>query len=154
MDTDKILHADLTESIIGSAMKVLNTLRPGLNEKAYLQRFTPRRKQSMWSKRNTEHIARLTKLGKMAPSGVAEVDRAKADGRWDKAYASPANAVPPEDFLKELGKRKKAKAFFETLNKTNRYAIIFQIEGAKKSETRQRRIEKFIAMLEREEKLY
>lgn len=124
------------------------------DEKAYLQRFTPRRSKSTWSQRNTEHIARLTKLNKMTPSGVAEVERAKADGRWDRAYAPPSETIPPKDFLKALGKNKKAKDFFESLNKTNSFAIIWQIEGAKKQETRERRIKKFVEMLERNEKLY
>ena len=124
-----------------------------LDEKAYLQRFTPRRKRSMWSQRNREHIERLTQMGKMTPSGTSEVERAKADGRWETAYASPANTVPPEDFLAELKKNKKAEEFFNTLNKTNTYAIIWQIQNAKKPETRARRIQKFITMLQKGEKL-
>lgn len=125
-----------------------------LNEKSYLQKFTPRRKRSMWSQRNTGHIARLTKLGKMKPSGIAEVERAKEDGRWDNAYASSSNMVAPDDFLKSISKNKKAKDFWEVLNKTNRFAMIFQINSAKKEETRIRRIEKFVKMLAEGKKLY
>src|SRR6185369_15445177 len=81
------------------------------DEAAYLQRFTPRTKRSNWSKRNTQHIARLTKLGKMRPAGLAQVEAAKADGRWERAYESPATMTIPEDFIKDLTKYKKAHAF-------------------------------------------
>jgi uncharacterized protein YdeI (YjbR/CyaY-like superfamily) len=128
--------------------------RKGLDEKSYLQKYTPRRKRSMWSKINTGHIARLTKLGKMKPSGVAEVERAKADGRWDLAYESPKNTVVPEDFLKELFKNKKAEEFFKSLNKTNTFAVSFQINSAKKQETKEKRIKKLVEMFARGEKLY
>lgn len=124
------------------------------DEKSYLQKFTPRRKRSIWSQRNTEHVARLIKEGKMKPSGLAEIERAKSDGRWDKAYAPPSETVIPEDFLKEINKNTKAKDFWEKLNKTNKYAMIWQIEGAKKDETRIRRIKKYVEMMERGEKLY
>lgn len=128
--------------------------RKGLDEKSYLQKYTPRRARSMWSKINTAHIARLTKLGKMKPSGIAEVEKAKADGRWDSAYESPKNTVAPEDFLKELAKNKKAEEFYKTLNKTNAFAITFRITQAKRAETREARIKKFVEMLSRNEKLY
>ncbi len=124
------------------------------DEISYVQRFTPRRKRSTWSRRNQEIVARLIKEGKMQPSGQAEIDRAKEDGRWEAAYASPANMVMPEDFLKALSKNKKAKEFWEALNKTNKFAMIWQINNAKREETRIRRIEKFVGMLERGEKLY
>jgi len=94
------------------------------------------------------------KLGKMKPAGIAEVKRAKSDGRWDNAYAPPSQTTIPDDFLKELTKNKKAKVFWDTLNKSNRFAIIWQIGSAKKEDTRKRRIEKFVLMLERGEKLY
>lgn len=128
--------------------------RNAYDEQSYLQRYTPRRPRSIWSKRNTEHIVRLTKLGKMQPAGLKEVERAKADGRWEHAYASPKNMVMPEDFLKELHKDKKAREFFETLNKTNTYAIAWRIQTAKKPETRARRIKALLAMLQAEKKLY
>ena len=124
------------------------------DEKSYIQRFTPRRKKSPWSRINTEHVKRLTKEGRMKPSGIAEVNRAKDDGRWDNAYAPPSETVIPQDFLDHLTKNTKAKLFWEGLNKTNRFAIVWQIDGAKKEETRKKRIEKFISMLERNEKLY
>lgn len=125
-----------------------------LDELSYVQKFTPRRKRSIWSKRNTEHIARLTEAGLMTPAGIAEVERAKADGRWDAAYDMPSEMVVPKDFLAELHKHPKAEKFFETLNKTNRYAIVWQLQTAKTEATRLRRQAKFIAMLEAGEKLY
>lgn len=124
------------------------------DEESYLQRFTPRRPKSLWSKINREHIARLTKLGKMMPSGIAEVERAKADGRWDAAYDSPANTTIPEDFLKRLAKDKKAEQFFKTLNKTNLYAIAWRLQTAKKPETREKRMKIILEMLSKGEKFH
>ena len=125
-----------------------------LDEKSYLQKYTPRRSKSIWSKVNTEHIARLIKEGKMQPAGLAQVEAAKKDGRWDAAYNSPSNIVIPEDFLKELAKDKKAEAFFNTLNKTNTYTIAWRLETAKKPETRERRMKVILEMLSRGEKFH
>lgn len=125
-----------------------------LDENARVQRFTPRRPRSIWSKRNTEHVARLIKAGLMKPAGLAEIERAKEDGRWEKAYESSTNTTIPEDFLKELEKNKKAKDFWEVLNKTNKFAMIWQVNDARREETRVRRINKFVEMLARGEKLY
>lgn len=122
--------------------------------KSFIQKFTPRRKRSTWSEINKGHIARLMRLGKMHTSGIAEVDRAKKDGRWDAAYGSPANTTAPEDFLARINKNPKAKEFWERINKTNKYAMIWMVNNAKREETRMRRIDKFVAMLERKEKLY
>lgn len=124
------------------------------DEKSWIQKFTPRRPRSTWSKRNIEHIERLTKLGKMQPEGLAEVEKAKADGRWAAAYDSPSTMTIPEDFLKALTNNKKAKETFETLNKSNTYAIAWRIQTAKKPETKERRIKTIIEMLEKGEKLY
>ena len=124
------------------------------DEKSFLQKYTPRRKRSLWSKINTENIARLTKLGRMKPSGLAEVERAKEDGRWEAAYDSPANMKPPKEFLERLEMNKKAKDFYSTLNKTNTFAISWQIHTAQKVETKVRRIEKVLTMFEKGEKLY
>jgi uncharacterized protein YdeI (YjbR/CyaY-like superfamily) len=126
----------------------------GLNERFWLQKFTPRRPRSMWSKANTERATRLIESGRMQPAGLKAVEAAKADGRWAAAYDSPSRSEVPEDFQAALDKNSEAKAFFATLNKTNRYAIIFRIQTAKKTETRQARIEKFIAMLNEHKKLY
>jgi uncharacterized protein YdeI (YjbR/CyaY-like superfamily) len=119
-----------------------------------IQRFTPRGKRSRWSKLNRDRVARLTKAGRMQPAGVAEVERAKADGRWDSAYDSPANAKVPDDLAAALAKSAKAKKFFDSLNATNRFAILYRLHDAKKPETRARRLEKFVAMLKKGEKLY
>jgi uncharacterized protein YdeI (YjbR/CyaY-like superfamily) len=120
----------------------------------YMQRFTPRGKKSIWSKINREKVARLVASGDMQPQGLAAVEAAKADGRWDAAYDSPRTATVPDDLLVLLGKHPKAKAFFETLNATNRYAILFRLQNAKKPETRARQLAKFVAMLERGEKIH
>ena len=121
---------------------------------SFLQKFTPRQKRSPWSKRNREHVARLIAAGEMHPAGLAAVAAAKADGRWDRAYDSPATAAVPDDLQAALDKHPKARAFFETLSGANRYAILYRIQTAVKSETRARRIVEFIAMLERREVLH
>lgn len=105
-------------------------------------------------KRNIEHVARLEKEGKMQAAGWEEVEAAKADGRWARAYDSPANMVMPEDFLDELSKDKKAMALFETLNKTNTYAIAWRLQTAKQPETREKRKKNIIEMLARGEKFH
>jgi len=120
----------------------------------YLQKFTPRRPKSLWSKRNIEKVAALTAAGKMQPAGLAEVEAAKRDGRWDAAYDSPKNMVIPEDFMQALGENEQALAFFNTLNQANKYAIGWRLQTAKKPETRQRRFDALLAMLERGEKLH
>jgi uncharacterized protein YdeI (YjbR/CyaY-like superfamily) len=124
------------------------------DEQSYLQRFTPRRPKGNWSKRNTEHIARLIKLGKMRAAGLAAVEAAKKDGRWQAAYASPSNIKIPEDFLKEIAKNKKAKAFFDTVNRTNFYAIAYRLATAKKPETVEKRKKVILEMLEKGEKFH
>lgn len=125
-----------------------------VDENYYVQRFTPRRKKSKWSRINRDKAEVLIAAGKMKPAGLAEVERAKADGRWDGAYESAANITVPDDFLRALKKKPKALRFFEDLNKSNRYAILYQIQDAKKPETRERRIAKFVEMMQRGEKLY
>lgn len=132
----------------------IDSQKNSFDVKSWIQRFSPRRPKGPWSQRNVEHIERLTKLGKMRAQGIKEVEAAKADGRWQAAYSSPSQSTMPEDFLKELEKRPKAKAFFETLNKSNLYAIYFRLQSAKKEETRQRRLTAIIEMLENGEKFY
>src|SRR5579884_3997900 len=117
------------------------------DEISWLQKFSPRRPNSMWSKKNREHVARLIKEKRMTPAGLAAVEAAKKDGRWGKAYDSPSTMAIPEDFLAELKKDKDAYAFFKTLNRANTYAIAWRLQNAKKPETRQRRKEQFIAMM-------
>lgn len=122
-----------------------------LDDKYYLQKYTKRRPKGTWSKRNVGKIAQLTAAGKMHQAGIAEVEAAKADGRWDMAYDSPTNMTMPQDFKVALEANPKAKAFYDTLNKTNVYAFLWRIQTAKRPETRQNRIAKFIAMLEQGE---
>lgn len=126
----------------------------GLDDKAYLQRFTPRRKRSVWSKINTNNVERLIKLGKMKPSGLREVEAAKADGRWEIAYGSQATLEVPTEFLQLLAQNKKAAEFYKTLNKSNLYAVAYLLTSAKREETKLRRMQKFIDMFARGEKLY
>jgi len=124
------------------------------DDQSWLTRFTPRRPKSGWSRINTQHAQRLIESGEMAPAGLKEVNAAKADGRWKAAYDSFGKAVVPDDFLKELGRNRKAKAFFATLNKTNLYSIVYRLQTAKKSETRERWKQRIIQMLERGEKFH
>ena len=115
----------------------------------FLQRFTPRTKRSPWSRINTERVARLTKADKMLPAGMREVERAKADGRWDAAYAGQATAAVPDDLQAALDTSPAAAALFAELDRTNRYAILYRIGSVKKPETRARKIAGFITDLER-----
>ncbi|HEU4898378.1 MAG TPA: YdeI/OmpD-associated family protein [Actinomycetota bacterium] len=120
----------------------------------WLQGFTRRRPRSPWSRRNRERAEALIAAGAMEPSGLAEVERARADGRWDRAYEGPRTAEPPADLLEALAARPAAKAFFATLNRTNRFAILYRIQDAKRPETRARRIARFVDMLEQGETIY
>ncbi len=117
------------------------------DEQYFLQKFTPRRPKSIWSKINVEKVAGLIASGEMKPSGLKAVEAAKQDGRWAAAYSSQKNIVVPADFQSALGKNKKAKAFFETLTSAKRYSFLFRIETAKKAETREKRIRQFVEML-------
>jgi uncharacterized protein YdeI (YjbR/CyaY-like superfamily) len=125
--------------------------RKSFDDRYFIQKFTRRRPRSLWSKRNVDKVATLEAAGRMQPSGIAEVDAAKQDGRWDLAYASQQNMVFPEDFMLELQKNKKAYEYFGTLSKTNIYIIAFRLTTAKTPETRQRRFDTMLAMLERGE---
>jgi len=117
------------------------------DQESWLQKFTPRRPKSGWSKINTRHVERLARAGLMSPAGQAAVDAAKADGRWNAAYDSPRNASPPEDLLRELDRNKKAKAFFNGLNRANIYSIVYRLQTAKKPETRAKRMKMILDML-------
>jgi uncharacterized protein YdeI (YjbR/CyaY-like superfamily) len=125
-----------------------------LDDTWYLQKFTPRARRSTWSKRNREKVAQLIAAGRMQPAGQAEIDRAKADGHWDAAYDSPSTATVPNDLKRALEKSPKADELFKTLDSQNRYAILHRIQGAKKPETRARRIEQLVAMLAAGKTLY
>ena len=120
----------------------------------WLQRFTPRRPRSMWSKVNRARAEALIAAGRMQASGQAEIDRAKADGRWDAAYDSARTAGVPADLQVALDAQPKAAAFFSTLNAANRYAVLWRVQTAKKPETRAKRIETLVAMLARGEKIH
>jgi uncharacterized protein YdeI (YjbR/CyaY-like superfamily) len=124
------------------------------DERYWLQRFTPRSARSRWSKINREKAERLIAAGRMRPAGQAEVDRARADGRWDAAYEGSRTATVPEDLQRELDASPAAKAFFADLNSQNRYAILYRLEEAKRPETRARRLAKFVAMLEAGETIH
>jgi uncharacterized protein YdeI (YjbR/CyaY-like superfamily) len=124
------------------------------DETSWLQKFTPRGPKSIWSKINTEKVLDLIENGRMKPAGLKAVESAQLDGRWDAAYAPQSKATVPEDLQRELDRNKKAKTFFSTLDSLNRYAILHRIHTARKAETRARRIEQFIRMLEKKEKIY
>jgi uncharacterized protein YdeI (YjbR/CyaY-like superfamily) len=117
------------------------------SEHFWLQRFTPRTAKSIWSKINKTKAEALVAAGRMRPSGLREIDRAKQDGRWEAAYTSPSNSIVPDDLQRALEANPKAKKFFATLNSRNRYAILFRLQNAKKPETRARKIAQFVEML-------
>jgi uncharacterized protein YdeI (YjbR/CyaY-like superfamily) len=125
-----------------------------LDDRSWLQRFTPRRSRSTWSKRNRDHVARLITESRMQPSGLAEVSLAKADGRWKQAYDSPSASKLPKDFLEALAGHKRAEAFFKTLNRANLYAISYRLQTAKKPETRARRFHRLLQMMKQGKKLH
>jgi uncharacterized protein YdeI (YjbR/CyaY-like superfamily) len=128
--------------------------RRGADGESSLQRFTPRRKRSVWGKINVERAERLAAEGRMRPAGIAEIERAKADGRWAAAYDPPSTAELPADFLAALEEHPKAKAFFATLDKRNTYPVVHRLQTAVKPETRARRLAKIIDQLDRGEKFY
>jgi len=129
----------------------IDGVKKSIDDQAYLQRVTPRKARSNWSKRNRVHVERLIKQGRMKESGLVHIRAAKADGRWENAYAASEMKVPV-DFLVALDNKPKAKQFFETLTKSSQYVIAYGLSSAKKLETRQRRFEKFMDMLVNEEK--
>lgn len=132
----------------------IDGLKRSYDDTSFIQRFTPRRVRSAWSKVNTEHVERLAKAGRMKPAGVRAVEAARGDGRWARAYESPKNANVPEDFLRALKTNKEAYAFFETLNRANLYAIAYRLSTAKKAETRERRMVQILEMLAKGEKFH
>jgi uncharacterized protein YdeI (YjbR/CyaY-like superfamily) len=117
------------------------------DDEHWLVRFTPRARRSKWSKRNREHVARLIESGEMTPAGLREVERAKADGRWEAAYDPQSAAAVPPDLRRALDESPGAAELFARLDSRNRYAILYRIQDAKRPETRARRIETFVAML-------
>lgn len=132
----------------------IDSQKRGFDEQHFLQRFTPRRPGGKWSQINREKAEALIAAGTMRPAGLAEVEAAKADGRWDAAYASQRTAKVPDDLQRELDRSKAAADFFAGLDSANRYAILYRLDDAKKPETRERRLRKFVAMLERGERIH
>ena len=124
------------------------------DDEYWLQRFTPRKPASKWSKINTERVAALTASGRMRPAGLREVERARADGRWEQAYESQSRVTVPEDLARALAANERARAFFATLDSANRYAILYRIGTAKKPETRAKRIDTFVTMLSEHKKIH
>jgi uncharacterized protein YdeI (YjbR/CyaY-like superfamily) len=132
----------------------IDGLRQGLDDHFFLQRFTPRRPRSRWSKINRDKVAALIAAGRMQPAGLAQIEAAKQDGRWDAAYDAASTITVPPDLQAALDANPQAQAFFATLTGSNRYAVLYRIHDAKRPETRARRIETFVAMLARGETVY
>jgi len=149
---DSVRYPEVLESALCYGW--IDGRREALDDRFFLQRFTPRRPRSRWSRINRETAERLISYGSMRPSGLAEVERAKADGRWEAAYESQARSRIPEDLQRELDARPAARASFERLSGQNRYAILYRLADAKRAETRERRLAKFVAMLEAGETIY
>ncbi|HEX4669046.1 MAG TPA: YdeI/OmpD-associated family protein [Solirubrobacterales bacterium] len=132
----------------------IDSQKRGFDERFFLQRFTPRRPRGRWSRINRDKAEELIAAASVRPAGMAEIEAAKADGRWDAAYEGASTAKVPDDLRRELDTNEAAREFFAGLDSSNRYAIIYRLNDAKKPETRERRLRKFIAMLERGEKIH
>lgn len=132
----------------------IDSQKRGFDERYFLQRFTPRRPRGRWSRINREKVEGLIGAGRMRPAGMAEVDAAKADGRWEAAYEGQGTARVPADLQRELDSRPVAREFFARLDSANRYAIVYRLDEAKRPETRERRLRKFVEMLERGERIH
>src|SRR5712691_5696883 len=128
--------------------------KASFDDQYWLQKFTPRRPKSIWSKVNCDKATALIAEGRMQPEGIRQVELAKADGRWESAYESQSKITIPADFQSELDKNQKARDFFSTLDSANRYAFLFRIHAAKKPETRSAKIQKFVEMLNQQQKLH
>lgn len=152
--------SDIKSVTIGEALDLaliwgwIDAIRKSYDDVSYLQRYTPRGKKSIWSQINREHIARLTREGRMMPSGLAQVEAAKADGRWDNAYAGAATMEIPADLLAAIEAEPKALETFGTLSSQNRFALAFRVHNLKTEAGRARRIQSFVDMLKRGETIY
>jgi len=149
---ESITHPEAVE--IALCFGWIDSQRKGVDEKWFAQRFTPRRARSKWSRLMREKAEELIASGAMRPTGLAEVERAKADGRWDAAYEPPSTMPVPDDLRAALAENPAAAEFFASLTGQNRYAILFRIHDAKRPETRARRIAKYVAMCAAGEKLH
>jgi uncharacterized protein YdeI (YjbR/CyaY-like superfamily) len=147
-----VTHAEALDEAICHGW--IDGTRKRHDDTAFLQLFTPRGKRSVWSKINREKALALIEAGRMRAAGLAEVERAKGDGRWESAYDGQRAATVPPDLAARFARSPRARAFFALLTSQNRYAILHRIHAAKKAETRERRIEKFAAMCERGETVY
>ena len=132
----------------------IDSQKKTFDDKTWIHRFTPRGVRSIWSRVNKEKAELLIASGKMTAAGLEAIETAKQNGNWDKAYESQSIASLPEDFAAELERNAKAKAFYDTLNGLNKYALVFRLQNAKKQKTRLKRIQQFITMLEKGEKFY
>lgn len=151
-DVDSVTYAEALDAALCHGW--IDGQKRGCDARYFLQRFTPRRARSLWSKINIGHVERLTAAGRMRPGGLREVDAAKADGRWDQAYEGGRDMPVPEELAKALAKNSKARRFFEQLDRTNRYAFCWRVHTAKKAETRQSRAASFVEMMAKGEKLH
>jgi uncharacterized protein YdeI (YjbR/CyaY-like superfamily) len=151
-DVETVRYPEVLDTAI--AYGWIDAQRKPLDATYFLQRFVPRRARSRWSRLNREKAERLIASGAMKPPGLAEVERARADGRWDAAYAPQSRATVPEDLQAELARSPTAAAFFASLSSRNRYSILYRLEDAKRPETRAKRLAQFVEMLERGESLY
>jgi uncharacterized protein YdeI (YjbR/CyaY-like superfamily) len=149
---ETVTHAEALE--VALCFGWIDGQRGRLDDEWFVQRFTPRRARSRWSQINRDKVERLIADGRMRPAGLREIERAKADGRWDAAYASQSTIEVPGDLQQALDANPAAKAFFAELSGSNRYAVLYRIHDAKRAETRTRRIEKFVAMLARGETIH
>jgi uncharacterized protein YdeI (YjbR/CyaY-like superfamily) len=149
---ESVRHPEALESAL--CFGWIDGRREALDERYFLQRYTPRRPRSKWSRINREKAEQLIAEGRMRPAGFAEIQRAKADGRWEAAYEGQKKSTVPDDLQRELDARPSAKAFFTELSSQNRYAILYRLQDAKKPETRARRLAQFVAMLEARETIH
>jgi uncharacterized protein YdeI (YjbR/CyaY-like superfamily) len=149
---ESVTYAEAVE--LGLRFGWIDSQARGHDERHYLQRFTPRRRRSKWSRINRENAEALIEAGRMRPPGLAAVEAAKADGRWEAAYEPPSTAVVPPDLERELKRDPAARRAFESLNSINRFAIIHRLDDAKRPETRERRLRKYVEMLRRGERIH
>jgi uncharacterized protein YdeI (YjbR/CyaY-like superfamily) len=151
-DADSVSYSDALD--VALCYGWIDGQKAKLDNDSWLQRFCPRTSRSKWSKLNRERVERLIEARKMRAPGLAEVERAQSDGRWDSAYDAQSTATVPADLQHALDRHPAASKFFATLDSRNRYAILYRVQDAKRSETRVRRIDKYVAMLDAQEKIY
>lgn len=149
---DSVSYADALDSALCYGW--IDGQKATYDEQFWLQRFTPRGRKSKWSRLNRDRAMELERQGRLKSAGRAQVDQARHDGRWDAAYESQRSATVPDDLQRELDRNPAARAFFATLDSANRYAILYRLQDAKKPETRARRLEQYVAMLNEGKKLH